>query len=838
MTGAVGRMALVVLGLLLVLTYLLLRGAAQDAALHERRLRAIDALTLNQAALHRDVLRASHGLLLNYDPLVAAVTRLREVAEELRGAGAASGPLMDNIAAGLDEQEALVEDFKSTHALLRNSLTYFGHLSRELGTSTSQAGEDLAIVIGRLANSMFRFVGGSSDDAETAAVAALLERLSILAAPAGLRDDIAALRAHGGLILRTLPAEDGILARLLAMRISAHAGALQDLFIEEHRRAERLAWIFRVLLYLASVLLLIYLSYLYVRLRANARTLKARSDFEHLIASISAQLIDTPLDQTGHGVRQGLEQLGRHAGVDRAYVVLHGADGAADAGSLSWCRERIDALGGWPDDALAIGSTWSPEGYERHGCIDVPSVQALPRSKAKSTLTEHGVRSWLGVPLWHAGSHVGLLGFDAVEAEKRWADDDVALLRTIGEIFANALGREQAELEKQTLELRLRHAQRMEALGTLAGGIAHDFNNILAAILGYAEMALGRLRRDSREWQHVQEVRKAGERARDIVDRILAFSRRTEQRHRPVRMRPLLEETAGLLGASLPPTVTLRMRLPEEDAIVLGEPSRLQQVVMNLCTNAAQATAAQGVIDVALDPVALDTERALSHGALAAGRYVRLSIRDSGHGMDAATMERIFEPFFTTKAAGTGTGLGLAMVHGIVSDHGGAIDVRSRPGAGTSFEVYFRQAEAPPADDDRSEAPVPLGQGEAILFVDDERPLVRLGEEMLAEIGYEPIGFDRSSAALAAFRADPDRFDLVLTDEIMPEMTGTELATALHEIRPDLPIILMTGHGAPVAARGSRAAGIREVLKKPLLSADLAKGLARHLVLHRRGYSQ
>jgi signal transduction histidine kinase/ActR/RegA family two-component response regulator len=836
MTGAAGRMALVVLGLLVVLTYLLLRGAAPDAGQHERRLRAIDALILNQAALHRDVLRASHGLLHNYDPLVAAVTRLREVAEELRGAGAASGPLMDSMAAELDEQEALVEDFKSTHALLHNSLTYFGYLSSELGTSTTEAGQVVAIAVARLANSMFSFIGGSSDEAETAEVAALLDKLAILAAPAALRDDIAALQTHGALILRTLPTEDEILGRLLTTRISEQARVLQDVFMEEHRRAEKLAWVFRVLLYLASVLLLIYLSHLYVRLRANARSLKARSDFEHLISGISAQLIDTPLDRTGHAVRQGLEQLGRHTGVDRVYVSLDSADAAMDAGSHSWSREGIDAPGGWPEGALAIGSNWSPHGYERHGCIDVPSVQALPQSQEKSRLTERGIRSWLGVPVWYAGNRVGLLGFDAVAAEKRWADDDLALLRTIGEIFASALGREQAERDKQTLESRLRHAQRMEALGTLAGGIAHDFNNILGAILGYAEMALGRLRRDSREWHHVQEVRKAGERARDIVDRILAFSRRTEQRHRPVRMRPLLEETAGLLRASLPPTIALRMRLPDEDAIVLGEPSRLQQVIMNLCTNAAQAMAGDGVIDVALDLVALDTERALSHGALSAGRYVRLTVRDSGHGMDAATQERIFEPFFTTKAVGTGTGLGLAMVHGIVSDHGGAIDVRSGPGAGSSFELYFRQAEAPPADDGRSEAALPHGQGETILFVDDERPLVLLGEEMLAAIGYEPIGFDKSSAALAAFRADPDRFDLVLTDEIMPEMTGSELATALHEIRPDLPIILMTGHGGPVKSRGVRAAGVREVLKKPLLSADLANGLARHLVLHRRGY--
>jgi signal transduction histidine kinase/ActR/RegA family two-component response regulator len=840
MTSATARMALVVLGLLLVLTYLLLRGFTPDAALHEQRLRAIDELTFNEAALHRDVLKASHGLLLDYDPLVATVARLREVVAELRGAGA-PGPLLDGIAAELDRQEALVEDFKSAHALLRNSLAYFAYLSEQLTMPTSEPGQAVAMVVGRFASAMFRFVGSASSDGATAEVAASLDELSVQPVPADLRDDTEALRAHGALILRNQPLVDGIIARLLATRVSEQATRLQDHFMEQQRHAESRAWIFRVLLYVASVLLLVYLSRLYVRLRANARALKARSEFEHLIAGISGQLIDTPVDRTASAIRQGLEQLGRHVGVDRAYVILHGAGHAAQATSYAWCREGIVAPKGWPDGALAFGcecplhqrggSTWSPEGHERYGCVEVSSVAALPRSEEKARLTACGVRAWLCVPLWHAGTGVGVLGFDAVMGDKRWTDDDIALLRTIGEILVNALFRERGERERQTLESRLRHAQRMESLGTLAGGIAHDFNNILGAILGYAEMLLGRLRRDSPEWRHVEEVKKAGERARDIVDRILAFGRRTEQRHRSLRMRPLLEETAGLLRASLPSTIALGLRLPDEDApnkdaIVLGEPGRLQQVVMNLCTNAAQAMAGHGNIDVALDLVALDTEQVLSHGALAAGRYVRLTVRDSGHGMDAATLDRIFEPFFTTKEVGAGTGLGLAMVHGIVADHGGAIDVRSRPGAGSSFEVYFRRAEAPPADDDRTDAPLAVGRGETILIVDDEKPLVQLGEEMVAALGYEPVGFDSSTRALAAFRADPQRFDLVLADEIMPGMTGTQLAAALHAIRPDLPILLMTGYSGPV--RSARP-DVCESLKKPLLSADIAGAIARHL---------
>jgi CheY-like chemotaxis protein len=247
---------------------------------------------------------------------------------------------------------------------------------------------------------------------------------------------------------------------------------------------------------------------------------------------------------------------------------------------------------------------------------------------------------------------------------------------------------------------------------------------------------------------------------------------------------------------------------------------------MNLCTNAAHAMTGHGIIDVALEPVVLDTDQALSHGALAAGRYVRLSVRDSGHGMDAATLDRIFEPFFTTKEAGVGTGLGLAMVHGIVADHGGAIDVHSRPGAGSTFEVYFRQANATLTDDDRGDTPLPIGRGETILIVDDEKPLVQLGEEMVAALGYEPVGFDDSTRALAAFRADPQRFDLVLADEIMPGMTGTQLAAALRAIRPDLPVLLMTGFSG---AAGSSPPDVREILKKPLLPADIAGAIARHL---------
>jgi CheY-like chemotaxis protein len=262
---------------------------------------------------------------------------------------------------------------------------------------------------------------------------------------------------------------------------------------------------------------------------------------------------------------------------------------------------------------------------------------------------------------------------------------------------------------------------------------------------------------------------------------------------------------------------------------VRGDATQLQQVVMNLCTNAAHAMDGHGTIDVGLDVVTFAQEQPLSHGILAPGRYVRLAVADRGHGMDPATLEHIFEPFFTTKPAGSGTGLGLATVHGIVADHGGALNVHSRPGIGSRFEAYVAAMDTVDVTVEQAAPLPPPGHGETILLVEDDRPLMLLGEEMLAALGYEPVGFDDGRQALAAFTADPDRFDLVLTDAIMPGIAGADLASAVHRMRPALPIILVTGHGSPLGGERLRAAGIREVLAKPLLSADLARALARHL---------
>jgi signal transduction histidine kinase/ActR/RegA family two-component response regulator len=384
---------------------------------------------------------------------------------------------------------------------------------------------------------------------------------------------------------------------------------------------------------------------------------------------------------------------------------------------------------------------------------------------------------------------------------------------------------------------RLRRTQRLEAIGALAGGIAHNFNNILGAVLGYSEMALDRLAPDSAPGRYVAEVRQAGLRAKAVVDQMLTFGRRTEQVRRALLLAPVVREAVALLQASLP-AVAIRTSAgaDAEAAAVRGDPAQLQQVVMNLCTNAAHAMDGRGTIDLRLDVVELARRQVLSHGRLAAGRYVRLAVRDTGHGIDPAMLERIFEPFFTTKPAGRGTGLGLPSVHGIIAECGGALNVLSIPGHGSTFEAYLAASGWTAGTAGELDAmPVPRGAGETVLLVEDDRPLMLLGEEMLATLGYEPVGFDNGAAALASFRAAPARFDLLLTDAVMPDIGGLELARAVHRIRPDLPVLLVTGHGAPPSREAVRVAGVHEVLRKPLLSEDLARALARHLAAARPG---
>jgi PAS domain S-box-containing protein len=386
-----------------------------------------------------------------------------------------------------------------------------------------------------------------------------------------------------------------------------------------------------------------------------------------------------------------------------------------------------------------------------------------------------------------------------------------------------------AQIVKEKLEAQLRQSQKLEAIGTLAGGIAHDFNNILGAILGYGELAVQRCAEQSELRRYLDNIMHATERAKLLVERILGFSRSGLGDRVPVNVEAVISEVLELLEASLPTGIRLHTRIEAGNAAVIGDATYLHQVAMNLCTNAIQAMELGGVLSVVLERAEVTESVILSRGSLARGPYVRLMVSDTGSGISPAVLERMFDPFFTTKDVGEGTGLGLSLVDGIVTDLGGAIDVTSIVGVGTRFEIWLPVAGETAAPEVEASKTLPLGNGETVLIVDDERPLVALAEEITAALGYEPVGFDSSGAALEAFRAAPDRFDLVLTDESMPDLLGTELAQAIRQLRPNIPIILMTGYGG--TQLGNRAAdlGLSEVLRKPLHRRDLADALARVL---------
>ncbi|HSU62654.1 MAG TPA: PAS domain S-box protein, partial [Burkholderiales bacterium] len=384
------------------------------------------------------------------------------------------------------------------------------------------------------------------------------------------------------------------------------------------------------------------------------------------------------------------------------------------------------------------------------------------------------------------------------------------------------------EREREEMQRQLQQAAKMEAIGRLAGGIAHDFNNILGAILGYGELAQKNLEGRAVR-RHVDQVMQAGARGKGLVERILAFSRSGLGERVPVHVQSVVEETLEILAASLLPQVRLDKRLDAGDTAVVGDATQLHQVAMNLCTNALQAMERGGALTVVLDRESVPERRLLSHGTLLPGPYVRLSVSDTGSGIPPAVLERMFDPFFTTKGVGDGTGLGLSLVHGIVADFGGAIDVATQAGVGTTFAVWLPASGETPRILAAPAGELPLGNGETVMIVDDQRSLVALAEETLAALGYEPAGFDSSVAALQAFRADPQRFDLVLTDETMPDLSGVELVREIRRVRPELPIVLMSGYSGAQLTERARAAGAGEVLRKPLVRRDIAEALGRAL---------
>ncbi|MFO7707065.1 MAG: PAS domain S-box protein [Desulfobacterales bacterium] len=482
-------------------------------------------------------------------------------------------------------------------------------------------------------------------------------------------------------------------------------------------------------------------------------------------------------------------------------------------GNLTYLNRNAYALFGYSPEEVKAGfnvlDAFAPEDREHVARDIIQNVQGekMPR-REYTAVRKDGSRFPVGIHanrVWRGETPIGVRG-----------------------ILIDLTATRRAEEEKLKLETQLQQAQKMEAIGALAGGIAHDFNNILSAIIGYTELAV--LNDASAVCAgELNQALIAANRAKDLVKQILAFSRQTDEERAPVKLGAVVKEAIKFLRATIPSTIDMKVRIPEDAGAVLANSVELHQIIMNLCTNAVHAIGERGgVLEVDVRNIEIDQVQKRHFIELDAGAFVRVSVKDTGYGMTPEVLERIFDPYFTTKEKGVGTGLGLAVVHGIVSKSGGAIKVESAPGQGTTFHVYLPRVDR--ALPRKAEPPEPIVGGfERILFVDDEKMLVDIGGKILERLGYQVVSRTSPLEALELFRAKPDHFDLVVTDQTMPGMTGDLLAKELMRIRPDIPIVVCTGYSQGIDPERARQRGIKALVMKPILIHDMAAAVRKAL---------
>lgn len=398
-------------------------------------------------------------------------------------------------------------------------------------------------------------------------------------------------------------------------------------------------------------------------------------------------------------------------------------------------------------------------------------------------------------------------------------------------IIRDITQRKKAEKERKELELQLGQKQKMEAIGTLAGGIAHDFNNILAAMQGYVELTLDDLSEDSPVRDNLEQIMSCTNRATKLVKQILTFSRKDQQQQEkePLQISSIVKEVLTMLRSSLPETIKISRKIEADSSMFLGDSTQIHQVLLNLCTNASHAMRGKdGLLEVSLTDVDFESETRIGDEYIGRGSYIKLSVSDSGCGMEKEVVERIFEPFFTTKNVDEGTGLGLSVVHGIIKSHHGAITVNSTPGEGTVFDIYFPKIESSEAREPQSSESAPR-EKDVILLVDDEEMMVDVTRRILERLGFDVVAKTSSIDALETFQEQPDQFDLVITDQVMPNMTGTELTKNLLSIRPDIPVILCSGFPESICPEELRSIGIKEFIMKPISTQMIAAIVRRVL---------
>jgi signal transduction histidine kinase/CheY-like chemotaxis protein len=804
--AAATTLSIIVLITLAILFAILAMGPLEDKQTHQSILTRLRSLDLNNASLQRDVLRARVGLLANYDPLVHSIVGLHNDVAALRSLFQHSETvetgdvfsLLDDIQASIDHDEGEVERFKTENALLHNSLRIFSNALADLQTNPSSGAVNAKGMTAELGNLMLQYSQGFYDQT-TGLIAQNLNALSELEGTPV--PDIKLVAIHGRLILSVLPQVRNIISAIQKSDTTNRAQRLQTQYLEVYGVANTRSQWSRVFLGTTSALLSLYVVLLVYRLRTQTDRLSRRLQYEWLVKEIGRCFEerdqgDTTFQQPMNAALDAVKQL--FSGKRCRFFIVNN-----DTVTPQEC----------------FGDETESE-YERDLLLElVPRDEPLKFKRIFDPVSSSTmIAGAMSLRLSEERSAFCILEFEA--GRRRIFPDERSFFENTIRLLSQRLDHAREQQERKMLEKRLEHAERLQAVGTLAGGIAHEFNNILVAILGYAEMALDLIKQPSSAHHYVGEVIRATERSRHIIDQILTLSRKRERAVRPIDLVEVVRDIVTLLRVPLPAGVELITELPTFHHVVVGNPIDVQRLLMNLSKNASEAMSGSGRIVIKVSKLRIAARRLLSHGVLPAGDYVLLSVQDDGQGIPDTVLPHIFEPFFTTRAKSGGTGLGLAAVHGSVTALGGNIDVTSTAGHGTTFDIFLPASSSEPTaiTEFFSEKSVPKGNGE-VIFVLDENETARMSyEDQLAALGYEPVGY-RDWQTLLKAAQEGVKPDLILIDEfsIPAGLPSSELRTRFGAI----PFFLLAAHPEKLRVL-STGDWYPSILRKPVGSKKLA----------------
>ncbi|KAA0690245.1 two-component system VirA-like sensor kinase [Neorhizobium sp. P12A] len=741
---------------------LLAVGRGPDRKTLDAVIPALHAIERSDSALQRDVLQARDGLLNNYDPLVGSVVQLHEMLNRLRSLSTDTDDQqrlavpLERLSLAIQQSETLVEQFKTTNAILRNSQSIFGKILSDLYKSREAERQNFPAAWDQLSHLMMQFQTYPDVDLSQH-ISTILQQTS--STNEAIEAKLEALAKHGHMVLATLPVVDDVVVAIQNSEVSARAQDLQNQYLADYSESTVRATWSRLFLGTIAIVLCLYILLLVNRLRLQTNRLARRLDFENTRNEIKTNFDSVSSSDWADAIQRSLRVLARYFDAKRYEMLFFNIE----TGEIEEKYENIPGDGRSdsliPEFLADLRRHLANPKRNRFFCRSL-------QSQGELVFTRDAMSAGAIVQGEISERDAAMVIFEYAESRPKASADEVELMQSAIDALIQSIDRVRKRQERDTLEQRLKHAERLQAVGTLAAGIAHEFNNILGSMLGYGEMALQILRRPSTTRHYVQEIVAAGERARLIIDQILTLSRKRERTSQPFDVVEAVSSILPMLKVSLTDAFQITSRLVDKPAVILGNPIEIQQIVMNLCKNAAEASDETGRIEIEVASLELRSRRLLSHGVLSAGSYIRLAIADNGAGIPEAVLSHIFEPFFTTKSRSGGTGLGLAAVHGNVQALAGHINVESEVGRGTRFDLYFPASLQPavPLRQFFNDESVPFGNGEIVILLEKEHSLLMIHEEKVAALGYEPVGFSTLAQLLEWLTKSDQQPDLAIID--------------------------------------------------------------------------